>query len=162
MTILTDFAFVNTINHLQFAMLSILLYQQIKQPSRYTDNHGFMGSFFWERQNCILSLNGKLHKIFFRQRPQQGTKSCRMGRFSVLPSIRMYPLLGHQAWPEDKRGDICMDRHMDGQTQGKSSHSTGLCPLSGPLPCFPKEDLGHKEKQGKGTTDHLMPLSNWL
>ena len=27
-------------------------------------------------------------------------------------------------------------------TDGKSPHSTGLCPLSGLLPCFPKEVLG--------------------
>ena len=57
----------------------------------------------------------------------------------------------------------------DRRMNGKSPHSTGLCPLSGPLPCFPPCKLRKccfkiKVKHGKGTADLLMPLNmkiNW-
>ena len=60
----------------------------------------------------------------------------------------------------DGRTDGRMDRWTDGHTDGKSPHSTGLRPLSGPLPCLPHENQG--EEQGKGTADHLMPLGYLL
>ena len=64
---------------------------------------------------------------------------------------------GHAGWPGGGNGQT------DRQTNRKSLHSTGLCPLSGPLPCFPsckprKCLFKIKVKQGKGTPDHLMPL----
>ena len=51
----------------------------------------------------------------------------------------------------------------DVRTDGKSPRSTGLCPLLGPLHCFPSRKLrkSHskiKAEQGKGTADHLMTL----
>ena len=49
-------------------------------------------------------------------------------------------LAGPQAWLDGPEGGRT-DGRTDGRTYGKSPHSTGLCPLSGPLPCFPKEDL---------------------
>ena len=54
-----------------------------------------------------------------------------------------------------------MDRQMNERiakwTDRISPHSTGLCPLLGPLPC---STPWMKVQQGKGTTDHLMPLGN--
>ena len=56
---------------------------------------------------------------------------------------------------------------VNGRTDGKSPHSTGLCPLPGPLPCFNPENLNPTiwnflVKQGKGTADHLVPLGGVL
>ena len=116
---------------------------------------------------------------FFGQRPQQGSKSCRMGRNSIPPSICLYvhlsplwlalrpcrlaprpcwlalrPLqlalrpLGSRA---NQRTEVRMGGCMNGQMDGISPHSTGLCPLLGPLPCYflrlPKSKI-----QGKGTS----------
>ena len=68
------------------------------------------------------------------------------------------------AWPGwiAQRGEWT-DRRMN----RKSPHSTGLCPLSEPLPCFPpckprKCHFKLKVKQGNGTADHLMPLGYLL
>ena len=57
-----------------------------------------------------------------------------------------------------------MDVGIDRQTDKKSPNFTGLCPLLGLLPCLPSRKSYSKIKieQGKGTTDHLMPLGNWL
>ena len=44
-------------------------------------------------------------------------------------------LAGLKAWL-DGPGERT-DERMDGRTDGKSPHSTGLRPLSGPLPCLP-------------------------
>ena len=53
---------------------------------------------------------------------------------------------GLAGWPRGGNGrtDGRMDGRTDVRTDGrtKSPHSTGLRPLSGPLPCFPKEVLG--------------------
>ena len=54
-----------------------------------------------------------------------------------------------------------MDRGMNGRTNGISPHSTGLCPLSVPLPCYPC-DFTTLKKQGKGTADHILPFGDWL
>ena len=58
-------------------------------------------------------------------------------------------------------------RGTDGRTNGKSPHSTGLCPLPWPLPYFNKENSNSTNlkiivKQGKETADHLMPLGDWF
>ena len=45
-----------------------------------------------------------------------------------------------------------MEGCTDVRTDGKSPHSTGLRPLSGPLP----------KKRDKGTADHMMPLGDWF
>jgi len=45
---------------------------------------------------------------------------------------------------------------MDGRMDGKSTYSTGLCSLSGPLQ--PENSI----KQSKSTADHMMPLGDWL
>ena len=102
------------------------------------------------------------------QRPRQGTKSCRMGRNSIRPSIR-FPYKGSDSSWRGQRASwrglrsswrflrasqrglrayqrglrACqegwggrMDRQTDVRTDGISPHSTGVCPLSGPLPCY--------------------------
>ena len=45
-------------------------------------------------------------------------------------------LAGSQAWLNGPEGGLT-DGWMNGRTNGKSPHSTGLRPLSGPLPCLP-------------------------
>ena len=85
--------------------------------------------------------------------PASQASGCRPGRLGLRPG-----------WMA-QRG-----KQMDGQTntwEGKSPHSTVLCPLSEPLPCFPsrKPRKSHsriKEEQGKGTADILMPLGVWF
>ena len=122
-------------------------------------------------RECLISLHKvPLHGIdvflfqsfLFGQRPQQGTKSCKMGRnsvcLSIRPSIRP-PLAGPQTLlaglqtlltgPQTLRASwrglrarqqglraSHMDKWMDGRTNRISPHFTGLCPLSGPLPCY--------------------------
>ena len=116
--------------------------------------------------------------------PDRGRSPVEWGDF---PSVRLFPPLGHPAWPEaqparseaqpaklqDSGLAVWASGHAgwpgggngqtDRQTNRKSLHSTGLCPLLGPLPCFPsckprKCLFKIKVKQGKGTADHLMPL----
>ena len=60
-------------------------------------------------------------------------------------------------WPGGGNGQT------DRQTNRKSLHSTGLCPLSGPLPWFPsckprKCIFKIKVRQGKGIANLLMPF----
>ena len=67
-----------------------------------------------------------------------------------------------------------MDEWMDGQTDRKCPYSTGICPLSGLLPCYSPITSGTQYrtpthffqtpdiKRGKGTTDHMMPLGDWF
>ena len=55
----------------------------------------------------------------------------------IRPSI--HPSVCPSVWLNGPEGGT--DGRTDGHTYGKSPHSTGLRPLSGPLPCFPKEDL---------------------
>ena len=73
----------------------------------------------------------------------KGNKSCRMGRFTVRPYVRLYvrpfpPLWALQPGlrPSQAWGGTYgrTDERTDKQTYGKSPHSTGLRPLSGPLP----------------------------
>ena len=72
---------------------------------------------------------------------------------------------------EDRRTDGWRGGQTDGRTDkqmdGKSPHSTGILPLSGPLPCFlsqkpSKKSMPTQVEQGKGTADHLMPLGDWF
>ena len=49
---------------------------------------------------------------------------------------------------------------MDVRTDGKSHHSTGLCPLSEPLPRYSPTSTKNYIKRGKGTADHMMPLGD--
>ena len=62
------------------------------------------------------------------------------------------PLIGIQTSPAGPQNpltgpwmDKWMDRRMDGWRDGISPHSTGLCPLSGPLPCYPLRLQNNKE-----------------
>ena len=44
-------------------------------------------------------------------------------------------------WTDGQNGGQT-DRQTDGRMHGKSSYSTGLCPLLRPLPCSPKKQGG--------------------
>ena len=80
--------------------------------------------------------------------PDRGRSPVEWGDFpSVRSSVRPFPPLGHPARPEaqparpeaqaaSQRGG-CTDERTDERTDEKSPHSTGLCPLLGPLPCLP-------------------------
>ena len=48
----------------------------------------------------------------------------------------------------------------DGRTDGKSPHSTGLRPLSGPLP-KKKRKSGKKEVRKKGQEDKIRKINNY-
>ena len=93
------------------------------------------------------------------QRPQQGTKSCRMRRNSVCPSVRppSIHLRGlRTSWRglgASQQGLRASQRGADGRTGGRtdgiSPHSTGLRPLSGPLPCYVLR-FHHIKEAGQG------------
>ena len=56
---------------------------------------------------------------------------------------------------------------MDGRTDGRTDEHNIPCILQdnvplGPLPCLQSEILGKKEKQGKGTADHILTLLDWF
>ena len=106
------------------------------------------------------------HLAVFGQRPRYGTKSCRMGRFSVRSSVRpsVRPFVrpsppsraqeparqaldparqasepARQASEPARQALELLtngrtNERTNGRTNGKSPHSTGLHPLSGPLP----------------------------
>ena len=48
------------------------------------------------------------------------------------------------------QSDIRMSGRMDVRTDGKSPHSTGLCPLSGPLPRYSPTSTQKLYKAGQG------------
>ena len=63
--------------------------------------------------------------------------------FSLLPSLplsllSLYLSVSLESW----EGAFPILTQVSGDVRTKSPHSTGLRPLSGPLPCFPKEVLG--------------------
>ena len=72
--------------------------------------------------------------------PDRGRSPVEWGDFpSVHTYVRLFvppPLAGWASglagWPRGGNGRT--DGQMDERTNGKSPHSTGLCPLSGPLP----------------------------
>ena len=109
------------------------------------------------------------------QQPREGTKSCRMGRNSVRPSVHplVHPWACQRAlrarwrvlranlrslrglrvsWRSLRASQGGTYGQTDRRTYGISPHSTGLRPLSGPLP----------KKQGKGTADLMMPFGDWF
>ena len=86
--------------------------------------------------------------------PDRGQSPVEWGDFpSVCPSVRS-PLWAIQpgwlglrpGWMAQRGGD----RRTDGRTDGKSPHSTGLCPLSGPLPCYSPTLTQKLYKAGQG------------
>ena len=68
-------------------------------------------------------------------------------------AIPQTPLAGLQtptaSEPFGRPMDGSTDRQMDGWTYGISPHSTGLCPLSGPLPCYVLR-FHHIKEAGQG------------
>ena len=61
---------------------------------------------------------------------------CPSVRTSVCSPLRLQGwLAGPQAWLDGPEGGT--DGRTNERTNGKSPHSTGLRPLSGPLPCLP-------------------------
>ena len=61
----------------------------------------------------------------------------------------------------DGRMDRWTDGRTDEETDRKSPHSTGLCTLSGQLPCCSPTLTQTLYKRGKGTADH-MPIGAWF
>ena len=84
------------------------------------------------------------------QRPRQGMKSSRMGRFSVRPSVRLSVRPSVRPSVPPSRAQEPARQALDPAIQasepatyGESPHSTGLHPLSGPLPKKPVAKRHH-------------------
>ena len=110
-------------------------------------------------RTMLIMTMMKMLTFVFVQRPLRPSLPClRSSQPDLKPSqppsqaSRFRPgWLGLRSGWMAQRGE-----QTDVNTYRKSSHSTGLCPLSGPLPCFPpckprKCHFKIKVKQGKGT-----------
>ena len=104
------------------------------------------------------------------QRPQQGMKSCRMGRNCVRPYIRMsiHPPSSWPSNPSSRPSDPSSWPSEGGQTDGRmgkwADRQTEFLPiLQDFLPCWgccPATlcNFTTSTKQGKGTADLMMPF----
>ena len=80
---------------------------------------------------------------------QPSDPSSRASDPSSWPSGSEGQPAGSEGQPAGSEGQPEGGGWMDGWTNGISPHSTGLCPLSGPLPCCPLR-LQHIKEAGQG------------